>query len=239
MYDPIELSKKTERIVTKNGKKKYHRFRFTRFYGRSATADSVGCNLRCIFCWSDRAVRLPNKMGRFYSPDEVVDKLIELANDNKCKIIRISGAEPTIGRSHLLALLDLVDAYDKIFILETNGILLGADRKYVEELSSYRRLHVRVSLKGCSEEEFRFLTRAKEGFSYQIRSLEYLSDYGVSFHPSVVSTRGEEEKMIEILEDIGIKRNVIEWEKLKLYPPVKERLKRLNLLDNLADVWEN
>lgn len=237
MYDPLELSKQTEKIVVNGRAKKYHRFRFTRFYGGSATADSVGCNLRCIFCWSDRAVRLPNKVGRFYNPEDIVDKLVELADLNRCNIVRISGAEPTIGRSHLLALLDLVESYDKIFILETNGILLGADRSYVEELSGYSRLHVRVSLKGCCEEEFRFLTRAKEGFSYQMRSLEYLRDYGVSFHPSVVSTMGKEMYLIERLREIGIRESSIEWESLKLYPPVKERLKRLNLLDKLSGAF--
>lgn len=239
MYDPIELAKKTEKIVVEDRKRKYHRFRFTRFYGCSATADSVGCNLRCVFCWSDRAVRLPNSIGRFYTPEEVVDSLVRIADENRCRIIRISGAEPTIGKAHLLSILDLIDIYDKIFILETNGILLGYDRRYVEELSGYKNLHVRVSIKGCSREEFEFLTRAKKGFFYQIKSLEYLRDCGVSFHPSVVSTRGEEKRIEETLRSIGIGRNVLEWERLRLYPPVKERLRRMNILDEFINVFND
>ena len=238
MYDPIKLSELTERIVVRGAQRKYHRFRFTRFYGGSATADAVGCNLRCIFCWSGRAVRNPSATGKFYSPEIVADMLIDMAERNGCRIIRISGAEPTIGKAHLLSLLDVVDVYDKIFILETNGILIGADRRYAEELSGYKRLHVRVSIKGCSEDEFRYLTGAKYGFSLQLKSLEYLSDNNVSFHPSVVSTRGENLRIVEKLKELGIRPSDIEWERLKLYPPVKERLKRMGRLDEMGDIWE-
>ena len=239
MYDPLELTKITERVVVRGREKKYFRFRFTRFYGCSATADSVGCNLRCIFCWSGRAVREPNRTGRFYPPEEVVDRLVDIASKNRCRLVRISGAEPTIGRGHLLSILDLMEGYNLTFILETNGILLGYDRGYVEALSGYKNLHVRVSIKGCDKEEFRFLTRARYGFSLQIKSLEYLSDYGISFHPSVVSVFGREKALIDTLKDMGIKEGSMEWEKLRLYPPVKERLKRMGVLKIFKDVCED
>jgi uncharacterized Fe-S cluster-containing radical SAM superfamily protein len=44
--------------------------------------------------------------------------------------------------------------------LETNGILIGEDATYAQELALYPFLHVRVSLKGCTEEEFARLTGA-------------------------------------------------------------------------------
>ena len=50
MYNPLELSKKIEKIVVQNNLKKYYRFRPTGFYGGIATADTVGCNLRFKFC---------------------------------------------------------------------------------------------------------------------------------------------------------------------------------------------
>ena len=63
MYDPIELTKKTEELVVKKNLKKYYRFRPTGFYGGIATADTVGCNLRCNFCWSGSSVWNPKNTG--------------------------------------------------------------------------------------------------------------------------------------------------------------------------------
>jgi len=67
MYDPIELSKKIESIVANCDFKKYYRFRPTGFYGGIATADTVGCNLRCKFCWSGSSVWNSKNTGEFYS----------------------------------------------------------------------------------------------------------------------------------------------------------------------------
>src|SRR3990172_750148 len=48
--------------------------------------------------------------------------------------VRISGNEPTIGWEHLIDVLARIPK-DLLFILETNGILLGADPDYAEDLS--------------------------------------------------------------------------------------------------------
>ena len=79
MYNPIELSKKIENIVCKEDKKKYYRFRPAGFYGGIATADTVGCNLRCKFCWSTKSVWKPNTTGKLYSPEEVYETLLDIA----------------------------------------------------------------------------------------------------------------------------------------------------------------
>jgi len=50
------------------------------------------------------------------------------------KKLRVSGAEPTIGKNHLLALLERFEASEfRLFILETNGVLFGVDKDYVQE----------------------------------------------------------------------------------------------------------
>ena len=56
MIDPITLSKKMENLVSRENAKKYYRFRKTRFYGGCATADCLGCNLRCVYCWAQKKV---------------------------------------------------------------------------------------------------------------------------------------------------------------------------------------
>jgi uncharacterized Fe-S cluster-containing radical SAM superfamily protein len=118
--------------------------------------------------------------------------------------------------------------------LETNGILLGHDENYATDLAKYDFLHVRVSLKGCSQQEFSMLTGAKsEGFELQLSSLEKLTEAGVKCHPSVmVSFSNREnlarlkEKLRQISPDLA---EQVEIEELILYPHVVERIQKHGL----------
>jgi len=187
MYNPLELSEKTEQIVVKDNKKKYYRFRPARFYGGIATADTVGCNLRCKFCWSGNSVWNANNIGEFYSPEDVAEKLLEIAESKGYHQVRISGGEPTIGRKHLIDLLELIHP-NLNFILETNGILLGVDNSYVDEISKFKNIHIRVCVKGGDSDEFSKLTGAEICYKFQLKSLEYLRDHSVSFNVALVSS---------------------------------------------------
>ncbi len=229
MYDPLELSKKTEEIVADGNKRKYYRFRATRFYGGIATADAVGCNLRCTFCWSGNVVWKAEKVGQFYLPHEVAKTLDQIARSKGYDKIRISGGEPTIGREHLIELLDIINPA-LLFILETNGILLGSDETYVKELSRFHNLHVRVCLKGCSPKEFSWLTGAKNGFEYQLKALENLRDKGMSFNIALVSVRGDTQSLFNKLREMGLGNIMVEEEEITLYPPVKKRLEKAGML---------
>ena len=174
----------TEKIVCRGNKRKYTAFYATGVYGGIATGYTCGCCLRCIFCWVDWSRDFPEKFGKFYSPAEAFKKLSEAAHKYGVRKLRISGAEPTLGRKHLLALLKFVEESEfGLFILETNGILFGADENYVKEISSFKKLHVRVSLKAGTPEAFMKRTGAKpESFELPFRAIRNLLNYGVSFH---------------------------------------------------------
>jgi len=223
MYDSIELSKRTESIVINGNMKKYYRFRPTGFYGGIATADTVGCNLRCKFCWSSNSVWNAKNAGKFYSPEDVANMLHDIAHRKGYRQLRVSGGEPTIGQKHLITLLENINP-EYLFILETNGILLGIDRTYVEELSKFQNLHVRVCLKGCNPEEFSMLTGAKKGFEYQIKALEHLRDKQMSFNIALVSTKKDRKQFFDKLVEMDLGKIMVEEEEIKLYPLVRKRL---------------
>ncbi len=231
MYNPLELSEKTENIVTDGNMKKYYRFRPTRFYGGIATADAVGCNLRCKFCWSSNSVWNAKNAGKFYSPKQVADTLHDIARRREYNQVRVSGGEPTIGRKHLITLLENIDA-EFLFILETNGILLGADKTYVEDLSGFQNLHVRVCLKGCNSDEFSMLTGAEEGFEYQLKALEYLRDKDIDFNIALVSIMRDRQELFNRLKEMDLGKIMIEEEEIKLYPQVRKRLDKEGILHN-------
>jgi len=238
-YDPVKRHLAIEKLVTRTGpegqERKYYRIRPARWYGGIVTADCVGCGLLCRFCWvSDTIMNRPRDVGKFYTPEKVAQSLLSLAKKCKLDLLRLSGGEPTIGKQHLLELLENLDGKGYRFILETNGILIAHDEDYAESLAKYNFIHVRVSLKGCSEEDFALLTGAKpEGFTLQLKALEKLVDAGVSCHPSVMASFSPKESLQSLIERIGrISRKLadeIEVEELILYPHVIQRLRNHGL----------
>lgn len=240
MYDPIELTEAVRSIVERGSSRRYYRFRGGKWYGGIATADCVGCNLRCIFCWSNFPRDNPQASWGFYSPEEVYSKLSSIASSRGYGLLRVSGNEPTLCWNHLIELLELIESDGRFkFVLETNGILIGSDRSKARELSSFTKLHVRVSLKGTCEEEFSLLTRAKpEAFELQLRALENLADEGVSAHPAVMlsfSSEGNLRRLLERIKEIKTAYlRELEEEYVFLYPHVKERLRKAGISPRVA-----
>jgi len=229
MYDPLELSKITEKLVTKELMKKYYRFRPAKFYGGISTADTVECNLRCKFCWSGNSVWNAKNTGEFYSPEDAAETLLNIAEAKGYNQIRVSGGEPTIGKNHLINLLNCINP-DMVFILETNGILLGTDKRYIDDLSKFNNLHIRVCVKGIDPEEFSFLTGAEKGHEHQMKSLEYLRDSNISYNVALVTTKSNIEVFRDRLTDVGLGKVMLELEDIKLYPQVKNILEKEGLI---------
>jgi uncharacterized Fe-S cluster-containing radical SAM superfamily protein len=227
--DPLELAERVREVVGSGEKRKYYRFRPAPYYGGIATADCVGCCIKCLFCWSWHIIVQPEKVGRFYSPEEVVRNLTSIARKKGFHQVRISGNEPTLHRSHLLRVLQLLPK-EIHFILETNGILIGHDSSYAKDLSCFSNLYVRVSLKGACPEDFARLTGATpEGFDLQLKALENLVEEGIDCFPAVMvnfSIQKEIQKLRQRLKAIRPDFADFEEEELILYPFVKENLEK-------------
>lgn len=229
-YDPIVLAAATEKVVVDGARRKYVQLgRPLRFYGGTTSATEVGCNLRCKFCFSDKPVWKPKKTGKFYSPQEVFDGLAKSARKHGHKIISASASEGTIGREHLLQLLDLVEESEFVYVLETNGMTLGNDVDYVRALTKYTRLHVRVSIKGDSPEQYHELTGADpESYELPYRAIQHLIDEGVSCNACLMASFSDEEGIQRVRERLyeihpGVLKS-LEVEKITLFPKVAERL---------------
>jgi uncharacterized Fe-S cluster-containing radical SAM superfamily protein len=231
-FDPLELARRTVALVCRGSARKYYRFRRARFYGGIATADCLGCNLRCAFCWAWGQLHQAERLGRFYHPQEVAGRLTEIAGEKGLSQVRISGNEPTLGMPHLLEVLGLLPP-ELSFILETNGIMLAAEPHWSRELAAFPQVFARVSLKGCTPEEFSRLTGATpEGFALQLQALEHLLAAGVECHPAVMvsfSPPPARESLRRRLNAIARAFADFEVEELILYPAVVERLRRRGL----------
>ncbi|MEW6676263.1 MAG: radical SAM protein [Nitrospirota bacterium] len=229
-FDPLTLALWTEDIVCKDSMRRYTDFYCTGVYGGISTGYTVGCCLRCIFCWVDFSRDFPEKFGRFYSPESAFEQLLRNAKGEKVKRMRISGGEPTLCQDHLLRLLDLIEGTDYLFILETNGILFGVDEGYVEKLVEYKNIHVRVSLKAGTPEGFEKRTGAKgEFYELPYNAIRHLMREKVSFHVAAMSDprlmpSEERAAMLKRLNEIGFK-DFIEEETCEPYPHTIYRLR--------------
>jgi len=205
-FDPLELARETEKIVTRKGKvgpeRKYVGIYSAPVYRGIATGYAAGCCLRCIYCWSSWSRDYPEKFGRFYSAKEVAQKLSRYP----------------------------------LFILETNGILLGTDRDYVKELAKFKKLYVRVSFKAATPEGFTQRTGGL-GSYYELpfKALEYLLDEGIDAQAAAMTdprVMPEEERgiLIEKLSKIDprISDEGLEEEEIDSYNTTVQRLKALS-----------
>ena len=110
--------------------------------------------------------------------------------------------------------------------------MLGADKTYVEELSVFNNLHVRVCIKGVDAEEFRFLTGAESGYDYQMKALDTLRNSTVSFNIALVSRREDKHLFYERLREKGLDTIMVEEEEITLYPQVRKRLEKEGIIDH-------
>jgi uncharacterized Fe-S cluster-containing radical SAM superfamily protein len=249
-FDPLALAKETEKRVTREGpdglERKYTGVYCAPVYRGIATGYAVGCCLRCIYCWADWSRDFPESFGRFYSPKEVAEALFNAAESGitspgwerfrsiKINKLRLSGCEPTLGKEHLLSTLEYVAASKyRLFILETNGILLGSDRDYVKRLAQFAdKLYVRVSLKAATAQSFTVRTGAiGDYYERPFIALKYLFKEGIfgraaaMTDPQVMPKRERKlliSKLNKIDRELG---RELEEEQIDPYETTKARLK--------------
>jgi uncharacterized Fe-S cluster-containing radical SAM superfamily protein len=267
-FDPLELARETENIVTRRGKegleRKYVGIYSAPVYRGIATGYAAGCCLRCIYCWANWSRDYPEKVGEFYSPKEVAQRLFKAAENGitspgwehfknlKIERLRLSGCEPTIGKEHLLSVLKYVkDSKYPLFILETNGVLFGSDRHYVKQLREFReKLYVRVSFKAARPEGFTQRTGALgEYYELPFKALGYLLDEGIDARAAamtdpMIMPQDERKILIEKLNEIDSKADYfsyLEEEQIDRYDTTLQRLKAytdLKFAENLEKTLE-
>jgi len=228
-FDPVTRAAEVEAVVMQGQKRKYYRFRSSRHYGGIVTADAVGCPFLCAYCWNFLRNESPEHYGKFYSANEVVVRLTALAQKRGIGLFRISGAEPILGTASFGHMLQVLPAGK--FIIETNGLVLGARPDLVEQVRGSGAA-VRISIKGWDQESFEWISGAKkEFFPYPLIALKTLIDAGIDAWPAVMGDLFGPEgvrRLAARLDDFSI-RTRIETEYLERYPFVVANLRQRGL----------
>lgn len=240
-FDPIKRTQEIETIVIQDSKRRYYRFRPAPYYGGIATADSIGCNFLCAYCWNYGRNLNPERFGRLYTPSEVALRLLGISRRKNFQYLRLTGAEPILGEisfSHFLEVLEFVFSkrQDLTFILETNGLILGYQKKLCLKLKGFKNLSLRIAIKAWDEESFTKITGAeKEFFIYPILALKHLRELELDAWPAVMGDFFNKDRMRALktkMKELSISQH-IETEELERYPSVLENLKKRNVQNYL------
>ena len=110
---------------------------------------------------------------------------------------------------------------------------MWAEAQWAKELAAFPQVFARVSLKGCTPEEFSRLTGAvPEGFALQLKALEHLLAAGVDCHAAVMVSFSPVESREGLRQRLGAIHPALadyEEEELILYPAVAARLTKRGL----------
>jgi uncharacterized Fe-S cluster-containing radical SAM superfamily protein len=77
-YDPIELWRLTEEKVCQGDARKYTDFYCVGVYGGISTGYTVGCCLRCVFCWVNFSRDFPDPPSDQERPQETFHQAAHL-----------------------------------------------------------------------------------------------------------------------------------------------------------------
>jgi uncharacterized Fe-S cluster-containing radical SAM superfamily protein len=232
-FDPLKRSEEVERLVMKEGKRLYHRFRGAPYYGGIATADAIGCSFLCAYCWNFFRNLDPSRFEKFDSPLRVAHKLLEIAKKKSFRLFRVTGSEPILGKAsfeHLVEVVRIIFSEQprSIFILETNGFYLGHDVALIEKLK-FENLWIRISLKGVDEESFELISGARrEYFQYPLIALKELEKQRLRAWPAIMRDLFNEDeisRLERLLEELHI-HSRLEEEYLEAYPFVVENMRK-------------
>jgi len=222
-FDPFLRSQDVECSVMQGNKRCYYRFRFAKFYDGIVTADTIGCNLLCAYCWNyDR--NLNPKCNQFYSSQEVAERLLRIAEQYQCERVRISGAEPFLGKTSTQHLIEVIQEMPtKKFIIETNGIILGIMPELIEGLKGLK-IHVRLTLKG---DDIR-VTGIVGCLDYQFKAIKALLQSNIKMNVAIMPQMVDRTLIEPQLISLGYTK-AIEEEDLNIYAKTERLLKMRGL----------
>lgn len=203
-------------------RRRYHRFRHST-HDDSVVADCIGSNLRCAheWGWCEGILDDPSA-GTFYTPDEVIEELLGIAEGHNCTSARITGMEPVMGDDHLIEVAQRLDDHGMDLRIDTNGMLL--DHEYLRRLEDACDLSIRLSFKGHDPQSFEKLAGVhRSWFMNQVRAFLACHDSDVKTQYVLAGVYDGEDRD-QLADWLPAEDPAIEVEKLRLCPQNREHL---------------
>lgn len=172
---------------------------------------NTGCNLDCPICFADSG----HQPDGYSITVEQCAKMLDVfvASEGEAEVVMFSGGEPTIHRD-ILAMIDLAQARPiKSVNLNTNGIRLASDRRFVAALGERDRLpgrsvNVYLQFDGFDERTHREI-RGRDLREIKRRALDNCAEAGLTVTLVAAVERGLNDHELGAIIGFGLEHPAV------------------------------
>jgi uncharacterized radical SAM superfamily Fe-S cluster-containing enzyme len=164
------------------------------------------CNLACPTCYANSA---PN-YGRHRTLEEI-EKMFDtvVANEGEPDVVQISGGEPTV-HPEFFKILDIAKSKPiKHLMLNTNGIRIAKDIKFVETLATYMPdFEIYLQFDSFKPEVLQKL-RGEDLTEVRKKALEHLNQFNISTTLVITLQKGENDDEIGKIIEYALQQKCV------------------------------
>ncbi|MBT2366216.1 radical SAM protein [Streptomyces sp. ISL-10] len=167
---------------------------------------NTGCNLDCPICFADSGHQSDGYSITHEQCERMLDAFVE--SEGEAEVVMFSGGEPTIHQ-HILDFIDLAqDRPIRSVNLNTNGIRLASDTRFVTELGQRnqvpgRSVNIYLQFDGFDERTHREI-RGRDLRTFKQRALDNCADAGLTVTLVAAVERGLNEHEVGAIIEYGI-----------------------------------
>ncbi|MDV6013642.1 radical SAM protein [Haloechinothrix sp. LS1_15] len=177
---------------------------------------NTGCNLDCPICFADSGNHAPeNGAGGYSITREQCELMLDtfVASEGEAEVVMFSGGEPTIHKE-ILDFIDLAQARPiRNVTLNTNGIRLASDLRFVAALAERHRVpgrsvNIYLQFDGLTEQTHRAI-RGRDLREIKQRALDNCADVGLPVTLVAAVERGLNEHEIGDIVEFGLRHPAV------------------------------
>ncbi|MEN3614496.1 radical SAM protein [Plantactinospora sp. ZYX-F-223] len=166
---------------------------------------NTGCNLDCPICFADSGHQPDGYSIDLEQCERMLDTFV--ASEGEAEVVMFSGGEPTIHKQ-ILTFIDAAQARPiKAVNLNTNGIRLAADRRFVAELGARNRpgraVNVYLQFDGFDERTHREI-RGRDLREIKQRALDNCAEVGLTVTLVAAVERGLNDHELGAIVEYGL-----------------------------------
>lgn len=176
------------------------------------------CNLNCKMCYVRLSKSEMEAQGRLRTWEEWLDVARQM-KENGVLFLLLTGGEPLMY-PHFRDLFVALKKMGMILTINTNGTLL--DENWADFFAQYKPRRINITVYGASEEKYRDLCQAPQGFKKATDAVRLLKARGVDVKISGSATKANEADLEKIIQ-LGHSMNVPVVIDTYMMPATRER----------------
>lgn len=189
------------------------------------------CNLNCKMCYVRLSKQEMDAQGRLRTWEEWLDVARQM-KENGVLFLLLTGGEPLMY-PHFQELYLALKKMGMVLTINTNGTLLDED--WANFFAQHKPRRINITIYGSSEEMYRQLCQAPQGFEKAINAVRMLKERGVDVKIAGSATKANESDLENIIR-LGRSMNAPVFVDTYMMPATREREKPYDFQSRLDPV---